>query len=88
MALVAGKTLLQLAHFEQMSRIHETRELADQRDVLRDVPAELAELGVLLDEPTSHPSVNQAREQGEVTHRFISATVSILLALELADRFE
>lgn len=62
MALVAGEALLQLTHFEQMPRVYEARELPDQRDVLRDVPTELAEFGVLFDEPASRSSVDNKRK--------------------------
>lgn len=49
MALVARQALLDLADGQQLVALDDAAELADERDVLADVAAELAEFGVLLD---------------------------------------
>lgn len=50
MALDARQALLELRDLEEVAKVDEARKLADERDVLRHVGAELAELGVLVDE--------------------------------------
>lgn len=97
MTLVARQTLLELRDLQQVPDVDEPRELADERDVFRDVAAELAEFGVFIDE-TASVERSTLRQTGQLrtlrrrrrarTHRFMSATVSILLAAELADRVE
>ena len=48
--LVRREALLDLGHLQQLARADQARQLADERDVLGHVAAELADLGVRLDE--------------------------------------
>jgi hypothetical protein len=50
MAFVTRQALLKLRDLQQVPRVDESRELANESDMLGDVPTELAELGILLDE--------------------------------------
>lgn len=50
MRFVRRQALLDLGHLEQLARADQSRQLADERDVLGHVAAELADLRVRLDE--------------------------------------
>ena len=50
MAFVACQALLKLADFQEMVRVNERAKLAQECDVLADIPSEALEVWVLLDE--------------------------------------
>jgi hypothetical protein len=85
--LVASETLFQFTHFQQVSSADESRELSDERNVFRDVPSQFPKFWVLLDEP-GHSHQWFAYGVKDETHLFMSATDSILLALDVADLLE
>lgn len=51
MTLVTSQTLLDLTNTQQPIPLHDPTQLPNQSDVLADVPTQLPELGVLLNEP-------------------------------------
>jgi len=83
-ALVAGQALLEFTQLKQLACVDQARKLADQGNVLGHIPAKLAELGVILDKSGINQQIVSKtwfQSSGWVlAYRFMSATVSILLA--------
>ena len=80
--------LLDLAELEQLVALDEAAELADDRDVLAHVPAELAELGVLLHEALH---VRDGLNRGRVVRervRLVRLHVRLERCAEVAERRE
>ena len=80
--LIARQTLLQFRDLEQMPDVDQSRKFSDERDMFRDVAAEFAKLGVLVDETvfaqTSESGVSRLLTALDGNERGVRLTASYL----------